>query len=119
MARLVTSLLLCMLSALISPGRAQSNDTVSVFKPEDTYSYHGCYNETTEIPNSDGSRALSGGITEVREDEMTVPLCLDLCSEGNQEYVYAGLQWSRYDDVKKLVYASTKQEVGNAGAQTR
>lgn len=96
MARLVASSLLYMLSVLVSPGHAQSNNTVSVYQPDNTFSYQGCYNETTEIPNSSGTRALSGGITEVREDEMTVPLCLDICSEEDEEYVFAGLQWARW-----------------------
>lgn len=86
---------ICVVFALVSSSRAQSNDTLSVFQPDDTYSYHGCYNETTEIPDSNGARALSGGIAEVREDEMTVPLCLEICSGEEQEYVYAGLQWAR------------------------
>lgn len=83
--------LISIVLALVSASQAQSNDTLSVHQPEDTYSYHGCYNETTE---GSGARALSGGITEVRENEMTVALCLDICTEDDG-YEYAGLQWAR------------------------
>lgn len=106
---------------LVSSSYAQSNDTLSVYQPEDTYTYHGCYNETTEIPNSNGARALSGGITEVCEDEMTVSLCLELCSEED-EYEYAGLQWARLlpllSSTSNTVVWRMLTMTGNAGAQT-
>ncbi|GAO14403.1 hypothetical protein UVI_02055260 [Ustilaginoidea virens] len=58
-----------------------------------TYSYYGCYAETTQVEGSDHSRALAGGVNQV-EPDMTIPKCLDFCSRGTN-YRYAGLEWSK------------------------
>lgn len=61
------------------------------------YSYVGCYQETTDVPNTNGERALNDGDVWVSPDYMTVPSCLDFC--GGQSlgivYKYAGLEYSR------------------------
>lgn len=82
-------------SVAIVHAQDDGNSTLSIYEDSDQYTYHGCYNETTNIEGSGGSRALPSGITEVREDEMTVPMCLDICGQGDEEYRYAGLQWAR------------------------
>jgi hypothetical protein len=69
---------------------------LSIYDDSKTYAYQGCYNETTNLEDSSGRRALDGGITDVREGEMTVELCLDICGNGDVEYRFAGLQWARY-----------------------
>ncbi|KAJ6785555.1 hypothetical protein PWT90_06967 [Aphanocladium album] len=59
------------------------------------YTYHGCYNETTLIEGSAGTRALSGGDSLVQPNGMTVPICLQFCQGGSNKYRYAGVEWSR------------------------
>lgn len=77
---------------------AQQNSTVQVYKESKTYTYFGCYNETTDIAGSGHTRALADGANEVKKGEMTVPMCLDFCYNGENgtHYRYAGLEWSRY-----------------------
>ena len=74
---------------------ASAVDNVNIYKGDKKYEYFGCYNETTEIPDSAGTRALDGGINEVKKGEMTVPMCLSFCGDGDTQYRYAGLEWSR------------------------
>lgn len=64
--------------------------------PTGKYTYHGCYNETTLIEGSAGTRALSGGDSLVQPNGMTVPDCLKFCQGGNVKYRYAGVEYSRY-----------------------
>jgi hypothetical protein len=60
------------------------------------YVYQGCYNETTGLDGTGGGRALANGINEVKIGQMTVPMCLDFCSQkGGTVYQYAGLEYSR------------------------
>ncbi|OAA73501.1 Carbohydrate-binding WSC [Cordyceps fumosorosea ARSEF 2679] len=59
------------------------------------YAYYGCYNETTLAEGSAGTRALAGGTSLVRPDNMTVPTCLSFCQDGDTKYRYAGVEWSR------------------------
>ncbi|ROW11261.1 hypothetical protein VMCG_01283 [Cytospora schulzeri] len=60
------------------------------------YSYLGCYNETTDLPNTNGARALSDGKVWVGSGYMTAPMCLDFCGGGSgQVYKFAGLEYSR------------------------
>ncbi|GAB0132220.1 hypothetical protein EsDP_00000662 [Epichloe bromicola] len=82
-------LLRILLPVLLPRGLAQTTtDSVSIYTQSRTYSYHGCYNETTEIDGSDHSRALSGGANTVRKGEMTVPACLDFCAKGDDGTQY-------------------------------
>jgi hypothetical protein len=91
-------ILLPLVLLLVAICSAQQNATVQIYKESKTYSYYGCYNETTEVQGSSHSRALSGGRNEVKKGEMTVPMCLDFCYNGDNRtnYRYAGLEWSRY-----------------------
>ncbi|OAA49288.1 Carbohydrate-binding WSC [Metarhizium rileyi] len=86
-----------LLIAFVTVAAAQQNVTVQTYKESKTYTYYGCYNETTEIEGSDHSRALSGGANQVKQGEMTVPMCLDFCNNGENgtHYRYAGLEWAR------------------------
>ncbi|KAK3984154.1 hypothetical protein QBC44DRAFT_253537, partial [Cladorrhinum sp. PSN332] len=67
-------------------------------KSKSRYSYLGCYNETTNLPNTSGERALYGGINLVAPDVLTVEKCWDFCATNNTaiEYKYAGLEYARY-----------------------
>lgn len=92
---LVTIILLLLITYCAHAQQVLSRDLDIYDEDSDKYSYHGCYNETTAVEDSAGTRALDGGITETREDEMTVPMCLDICSKDGNDYRYAGLQWGR------------------------
>ncbi|KUI66306.1 Xylosyltransferase oxt [Cytospora mali] len=102
MARTVTSIPLTInlaLTALIlltsiptSPAQQQP----TVYNNSMPYSYIGCYHETTDLPNTNGARALNDGKVWVGPEYMTVPMCLDFCGGGSGEvYNYAGLEYSR------------------------
>ncbi|KAM4059693.1 WSC domain-containing protein [Hirsutella rhossiliensis] len=87
--RLLLSLTLLVLAA------AAQTQHVRIYNESTKYTYHGCFNETTDIDGSDRSRALADGINQVKRGEMTVPLCLGFCANGRTQYRYAGLEWSR------------------------
>ena len=78
------------------PTAHASSSSLTIYNASDKYTYHGCYNETTDIANSTGGRALAGGASETRPGQMTVPLCLAFCSSNGTEYRFAGLEWSQY-----------------------
>ncbi|KAI1312409.1 WSC domain-containing protein [Xylaria venustula] len=67
---------------------------------DSTYSYAGCWNETSDLAGTNGLRALDG-TSEVLPGEMTVQKCLDFCAHGNSSsgaahaYRLAGLEYSR------------------------
>lgn len=54
------------------------------------YAYYGCYNETTQLNNTDGTRALTGG-SQQSSQTMTVRSCLDFCKKTQ----YAGLEYGQ------------------------
>ncbi|UKZ53745.1 hypothetical protein TrVGV298_007544 [Trichoderma virens] len=81
---------------LFIPLAYAANATVSVYDDSKKYKYFGCYNETTQIPDSAETRALGGGIDESLPGQMTVPICLAFCGNGATQYRFAGLEWSRY-----------------------
>ncbi|UNI21066.1 hypothetical protein JDV02_007088 [Purpureocillium takamizusanense] len=87
--------LLTAVLAMMSLFTVAAAGQLAIYNGSQKYTYHGCYNETTEIPGSDHTRALGSGINEVRGGVMTVPLCLSFCSTGDTEYRYAGLEWAR------------------------
>ncbi|TKA83721.1 hypothetical protein B0A55_00271 [Friedmanniomyces simplex] len=60
------------------------------------YTYVGCWNETVGVANSNGARALSGGMTSAN-NTMTVSSCLEYCSQGynGATMQYAGLEYGR------------------------
>lgn len=64
------------------------------------YTYVGCYEETIALTNTSHLRALHGGMDQVGQGSMTVPICLDFCGGGGNghrvQYEYAGLEYSRY-----------------------
>lgn len=55
------------------------------------WTYHGCFNETTEISDS-GVRALNGGKNDAFAD-LTVESCVAYCHQG--EYKFAGLEYGK------------------------
>jgi hypothetical protein len=70
--------------------------TPSLTSSNTKYVYQGCYNETTGLDGTGGTRALANGINEVKIGQMTVPMCLDFCSQkGGTVYQYAGVEYSR------------------------
>ncbi|KAG9249830.1 WSC domain-containing protein [Emericellopsis atlantica] len=83
------------IATLLSVATCVHAKDLSIYDDSKTYAYQGCYNETTNQEDSSGVRALDGGITDVREGEMTVELCLEICGDGDTEYRFAGLQWAR------------------------
>ncbi len=94
------ALQILLLAAPLAGRAAAADDTqpqVRVYT-DDTrkYTYHGCFNETTLVEGSAGTRALSGGSSLVQPDNMTVPACLTFCQSGDTKYRYAGVEWSRY-----------------------
>lgn len=84
----------------------RDNDAPSIFYPPSSsgYVYYGCYNETTELPDTVGVRALHDGTNLVQPDSMTVEMCLDFCRTGAGDanggktgrFQFAGLEYSRY-----------------------
>ncbi|KAI9645536.1 hypothetical protein NHQ30_006278 [Ciborinia camelliae] len=54
-----------------------STATAAIVPSSSSYTYLGCYNETSNTNSTGGLRALHGGVTEAL-DVMTVPLCLSL-----------------------------------------
>ncbi|GAB1310911.1 WSC domain-containing protein [Madurella fahalii] len=71
--------------------------------PGSGYIYHGCYNETTDLPGTAGNRALYGGTNLVEPDGMTVERCWEFCRTGAGDssggrsgtFRYAGLEYAR------------------------
>jgi hypothetical protein len=93
----ITTLLLLFFIPVQSQQPSDSNGgNPSIYRGPSQYKYHGCYNETTQTPDSAEERALTGGSHLVKADKMTVPLCLEFCASNGTQYRYAGLEWSRY-----------------------
>lgn len=87
---------LCLLACLALAAKTHgSNSTLSNLDMSPSIEYYGCFNETTEVAKSDGSRALEGGKNQVREGEMTVQTCLDFCTNHDEVFTYSGLEWGR------------------------
>ncbi|KAK4111834.1 WSC-domain-containing protein [Canariomyces notabilis] len=87
-----------------SSAPSPSPSTVTVYtNPGSGYTYHGCYNETTGLPGTSGSRALYGGTNAVRPGQMTVEGCWEICRTGagdsnggtSGKFKYAGLEYAR------------------------
>ncbi|KAL2123238.1 hypothetical protein VTJ04DRAFT_3693 [Mycothermus thermophilus] len=107
MRSLPTTALLLLGAALTTPtagAETQDQPQLTIFNdPSTGYVYHGCWNETTGIPNTTQQRALYGGKVEIKPDEMTVQRCLEFCSTGaadaqggsSGKYKYAGLEYAR------------------------
>lgn len=79
-------------------------DLEIVNNPSSGWVYHGCYNETTDLPDTTGVRALANGANRVSPGEMTVQMCWDFCSTGagdskggtSARFKFAGLEYARY-----------------------
>ncbi|KUI62508.1 WSC domain-containing protein 2 [Cytospora mali] len=102
MARTVTSipltcnLALTALILLTSIPTSPAQQQPTVYTNSLPYSYIGCYHETTDLPNTNGARALNDGKVWVGPEYMTVPMCLGFCGGGSGDvYNYAGLEYSR------------------------
>ncbi|KAI2628916.1 WSC domain-containing protein [Xylaria nigripes] len=87
--------------ALLAPTATQTSSsapqpTLDIGNGSGTiYSYAGCWNETTDLPDTTGLRALDG-VNESLPGFMTVARCLDFCANGNDKtYQLAGLEFSR------------------------
>ena len=85
MAVFHASLAALLLLVTLVTAQQSGGDTLSIFDDSDKYKYYGSYNETTEVEGSAHTRALVGGINESSKN-MTVPTCLDFCSNGDTEY---------------------------------
>ncbi|KAL2270142.1 hypothetical protein VTJ83DRAFT_2326 [Remersonia thermophila] len=99
-----SSLLLLLLLAGQAAAQGSAPSSLAIFNdPATGYVYHGCYNETTDIPNTTGLRALHGGKVEIEPGRMTVRRCLEHCSTGAGDaqggntapYAFAGLEYAR------------------------
>lgn len=88
-------LLLVALAALSAPlVSAQQPAAPTIVKNIGRYGYAGCYNETTDIADSNGDRTLDGA-HEIQPGNMTVDACVSFCSTGGNAYAFAGLEYSR------------------------
>ncbi|KAG0650680.1 Peptide O-xylosyltransferase [Hyphodiscus hymeniophilus] len=65
----------------------------TIFPGDSTYTYYGCYNETTLLNGTAMTRALTGGGDE-SSNNMTVETCLQFCKAGG-DGVFAGLEYTR------------------------
>ncbi|KAL2127249.1 hypothetical protein VTI74DRAFT_11048 [Chaetomium olivicolor] len=99
----LTFLLLLPLGLGGALAQQQETPALTIFTPRSGYTYQGCYNETTGLPNTTGARALGGGTNLVRPGNMTVEMCLDFCKTGAGDasggktgsFKYAGLEYAR------------------------
>ncbi|KAK0618114.1 WSC domain-containing protein [Bombardia bombarda] len=100
---LLSVLLLLLISAPAAlagddPRLATTSNLTIFADPSSSYAYHGCFNETTDLPGTTGRRALDGGINEVKPGNMTVQMCQAFCKAGGSggpAYKFAGLEYSR------------------------
>lgn len=100
-------LIYVILSALVPTIAAQPAPALApaIYNSSSTYSYLGCYNETTGLAGTNGARALNGGTSEVGKGNMTVEMCLGFCGgEAGPRYMYAGLEYSRCALLLSLSY---------------
>jgi hypothetical protein len=92
-------ILTLLFSVLLLPFLVATNETTAALsiynKTDDGYVYHGCYNETMDLPGTIGTRALYGGKNQVLEGEMTVPACQKFCRSNGTVYKFAGLEYAR------------------------
>lgn len=87
-------LIACLLASIALAQTTSSPAAVAtVFPSTSKWEYFGCQNETTNLNNTNGVRALNGGTQEAL-DGMTVDTCLNFCAGGS--YAFAGLEYTRY-----------------------
>ncbi|KAG4027391.1 hypothetical protein MFRU_030g00270 [Monilinia fructicola] len=76
-----------------TPATATATPAAAAIVPHaSSYTYFGCYNETSNTNRTGGLRALNGGVNEAL-DVMTVPLCMAFCKSNG--YAYAGIEYTR------------------------
>jgi len=87
-------LLIAFLLASIALAQTTSSPAAvaTVFPSTSKWEYLGCQSETTSLNNTNGMRALNGGINEAL-DSMTVDTCLNFCAGGS--FAFAGLEYTR------------------------
>jgi len=61
-------------TSIVNPTTAAPSATA--LAASNGYSYVGCYNETVGIPNTDGARALTGGMNVCRKRHIVVCIAL-------------------------------------------
>ncbi|ROW01543.1 hypothetical protein VSDG_02119 [Cytospora chrysosperma] len=84
------------MSSMPSIPTATAQQQPTIYTDSFPYSYLGCLNETTDIPNTNGARALADGKVWAGTGYMTVPMCLGFCGGGpGQVYRFVGLEYSR------------------------
>lgn len=84
------------MSSMPSIPTAMAHQQPTIYTDSFPYSYLGCFNETTDIPNTNGARALADGKVWAGPGYMTVPMCLGFCGSGpGQVTRFAGLEYSR------------------------
>ncbi|KAK4105465.1 WSC-domain-containing protein [Parathielavia hyrcaniae] len=100
-------LTLLLLPLAAAPATARSTTTRQTSKihhnPDSGYTYYGCYNETTDLPNTSGARALNGGTNLVAAGNLTVEACWEFCRTGAGDasggrtgsFKFAGLEYAR------------------------
>lgn len=93
---LLPTLTIAFFSVPAAAAAAARQATPAIYNSSTKYTYVGCYNETTGIANTNGARTLANGMDEVGPGNMTVPACLDFCSDsGGAAYAYAGIEFAR------------------------
>ncbi|KAK3904842.1 putative fungistatic metabolite [Staphylotrichum tortipilum] len=102
MRPLLPTLLLATLTLAQSP-TSQTPKVEIITSPSSGYTYHGCYNETTNLPDTAGVRALGEGAVLVAPGNMTVETCWAFCKSGAGDskggtggrFKFAGLEYAR------------------------
>ncbi|KAF7912961.1 uncharacterized protein EAF01_001982 [Botrytis porri] len=89
---LLTTLTLAQTSTTPSTSTSTSSIIPAIIPSASSYTYLGCYNETSNTNTTGGLRSLNGGVTEAL-DVMTVPLCMAFCKSNG--YAYAGIEYTR------------------------
>ncbi|KAL8677908.1 MAG: hypothetical protein Q9186_005690 [Xanthomendoza sp. 1 TL-2023] len=73
------------------PTASSAASSAALVPGTSTYTYLGCYNETTGNSATGNTRALADGSSMNATDTMTVQRCLKFCGEKK----YAGLEYGR------------------------
>jgi hypothetical protein len=95
--------LLVILPSLAAAAETSQQQVAVHTSPSSGYAYYGCYNETTDLPDTAGVRALNGGTSLVRAGAMTADMCWEFCRTGAGDssggkggsFKFAGLEYAR------------------------
>ena len=85
---------------LILASLALGTAAQTLYPGDASWTYKGCFNETSQLNSSSGLRALNNGPTTTN-DQMNVPVCLTSC----KGYKYAGVEYTKLVTLK--FYTST------------